>query len=272
MASDDPIDTREGARSEAVWSEVLERSRPLLLRVIQQSQRMDVPTRDSWIGRVDARAWPFETSQSARLSALVAVDNLRQVERTLRRELPPTALYSMIRTAIEAASIGLWLLDATDEQLAVSRTLRIRRQNIASDRTMWQTFTQAESAEHDKLLAEATRAHRALKGIDARDFERAVRSTDVIKAVDRVHAEDGDPMFRSVSGLQVWRATSSIAHVNPVSMMQLLERHPDGKLGEPATRTSRLSIVVPFYTTACVRVDSLLSTFRKRSLPRRRGQ
>jgi hypothetical protein len=126
------LDTREGAALERAAQTMLESARPLLLRVVQQSQRLPNPVQESWLGRVDGLTRPFEASQMARTFALVAADNLRQVDHALRSSLPPFALYSMIRSAIESSSLGLWILNAKNEQMAASRTLRIYRQNIAS--------------------------------------------------------------------------------------------------------------------------------------------
>ena len=262
------LDTREGAVLEAAAQTMLENRRPSLLRIIQQSQRLDSPIGDSWLGRVDRRTDPFEASQVARTFAMVAADNLRQVDRILRTSLPTFALYSLIRSAIEASSFGLWILDASDEQLAASRTLRIYRQNIASDRTMWGSLVAGSAPPHDHLHASAERRHRELRGIDHVQFEKAVRSSAVIDMVDRSRPNQTDQA--AISALVAWRVCSSIVHANPVSMMHLLERHPDGNIGESATRTSRLSFVASFYVVACDRTEDLIDTFRVRSRPRRR--
>ena len=260
------LDTREGIALEQAAQTMLERTRPALLRIIQQSQRLADPVEHSWLGRVDGLTVPFEASQMARMFALVAADNLRQVDRMLRTSLPPFAPYSMIRSAIEASSLGLWILDAKGEQMAASRTLRIYRQNIASDRTMWKTVVKSNSEPHDDLHKTAEATHRALRGMDQSHFERAVRSSAIIEAVDEKHS---GAELQPLSGLEVWRICSSIVHANPVSMMHLLERHPDGKIGESATRTSRLSFVASFYVIACNRSERLIETFHSRSRPRR---
>ena len=262
------LDTREGAVLEAAAKTMLENRRPSLLRIVQQARRLDSPVADSWLGRVDRRTDPFEPSQVARTFAMVAADNLRQVDRILRTSLPTFALYSLIRSAIEASSFGLWILDASDEQLAASRTLRIYRQNIASDRTMWGSLVAGSEPPHDRLHDSAEQRHRKLRGIDHVQFEKAVRSSAVIDIIDRSRLNRADQP--AISALVAWRVCSSIVHANPVSMMHLLERHPDGNIGESATRTSRLSFVASFYVVACDRTEDLIDTFRVRSRPRRR--
>jgi len=265
------LDTREGVALENAAQSTLESVRPVLLRVVQQSKSLADPVLESWLGRVDSRTSPFEASQLARTFALVAADNLLQVEMTLRKSLPPFALYSMIRSAIEASSLGLWILDARDEQEAASRTLRIYRQNIASDRTMWNTLVEGPSASHDDLHWEAESRHAALRGISPEAFKKAVLSSAIIGVVDMKHAEESEnrPLPSPLAGLEAWRMCSSIVHANPISMLHLLERHPDGNVGESATRTSRLSFVASFYITACNRSESLIKAFHSRSRPRR---
>lgn len=263
------LDTREGELLEDAAKDLLDTLRPRLLRVIQQSQRLEVPPTNSWLGRVDARTQPFEASQMVRAFAHVSADNLRQTERILRRELPPFALYSLIRSTIEAASFGQWVLRARDEQLAASRTLRIYRQNIASDRMMWIEVVGRSSGTHDELHETAARLHRALNGIDAASFQLSVRSSAVVGSVDREARKSTAHEQPAFSGLEVWRICSSIVHANPVSMLNLLERHPDGDIGAMATRTSRLSFVASFFATACWRAEGLIELFRTRSRARR---
>lgn len=262
------LDTREGVALERAATSYLDTLRPTVLKVIQQSARLPPPDTSSWLGRVDAMTTPFETSQIARTFALVAADNIRQTERVLRRDLPPFALYSMIRSAIEASSLGLWVLDAKSDQLSASRTLRIYRQNIASDRTMWNEFVGRPSDDHNTLAREAHRAHDRLRGISSTDYEKAVRSSSVIGVVDQVHPV-AESQRTSISGLEAWRICSSIVHANSVSMTHILERHPDEEVGQPATRTSRLSFVASFLATACVRAEELIDLYRERARPRR---
>jgi hypothetical protein len=274
MESSRLLDTREGVALENAAQSMLDDVRPVLLRVVQKSRMLAEPVQDSWLGRVDGRTRPFEASQMARTFSLVAADNLHQVEKVLRKSLPPFALYSMIRSAVEAASLGLWILDAKEEQLAASRAMRIYRQNIASDRTMWNMLVTGPSVSHDHLHREVNKRHAALSGISHDAFDKAVLSSAIIGVVDANHREESEarPVPSPLSGLEAWRMCSSIVHANPVSMLHLLERHPDGNIGESATRTSRLSFVASFYVTACNRADSLITTFDARTRPRRTGR
>lgn len=271
MQSELLLDTREGRALEVASVHLLDAVRPQLLRAIQVSKRLEPPVADSWLGRVNALTRPYDASELAHSFALVAADNLRMVERVLRKELPPFALYSMLRSAVEAASLGLWILDARSEQLAASRCLRIYRQNINSDRTMWMDFVGHADASHDEMATAVQGLHEALRGVDGSHFEKTVKTSHVLARVDALRPKKEGSLTESLSGLEVWRMCSSIVHANPVSMMHLLERHPDGGVGESTTRMSRLSFITTFTTTACGRLSALLDLYAQRSRPRRRG-
>ena len=244
----------------------LERCKPALIRLRQKSAQLPPPPTNSWLGRVDARTTPFESSQQARVFATVAADNLVEVNNSLKRRLPLFATYSMIRSAVEAASLALWILDAKSEDLAASRTLRIYRQNIESDRTLWSTVV-GKAGYHDGLAARAEQCHRALRGIDHSSFEMAVLSTSVIERVDNGHPCEnaGLDVFR---GLEVWRLCSAVTHANQVSLVNILEAQPD-PAGAGSIRTSRISIVAACYSTALHRANLLVDAFARRSALRR---
>lgn len=265
------LDTREGPAFER-WGETqIVAARPILLRVLQRSGALPAPPADSWLGRVDAKSEPFQTSEQVRVFAQVAADNLREVNLTLRSRVPMFALYSLVRSAMEASSLGLWILDARSEDLAASRTLRVYRQNIASDRTLWRTVVGRDSGDHEQLATKAETVHRALRGIDHSNFYDAVQSTAVIQSVDRNHPceSSGLDVF---GGLEVWRLCSAVSHANQVSLLNILERHPEGPLGEPTRRTSRTSFVAAVHSTAVHRANLLIDTFTRRSHPRRSGR
>ncbi|MGO4488267.1 hypothetical protein [Microbacterium sp. 2RAF4] len=260
------LDTREGPLAERWAQQHIEHSRVLLFHTMKRSRALPPPTPASWLGKLDTRTEPFETSQQVRVFAQVAAENLQEVNNALKKRLPLYSLYSMIRAAMESASLGLWILDSKNDQIAASRTLRIYRQNIESDRTLWKTVVGRNSGQHDKLSEKAEEAHRKLKGINPADFEKAVKSTDVIAAVDRLHPAQTTE-FDVFTGLEVWRICSAVTHANQVSLINIMERHPEGALGESVTRTSRLSFVASFYSTALFRAKALLDSFEERSLP-----
>lgn len=271
MDSEDGLDTRESPEQER-WgaSHVLD-CRATLIRVVQKSQNLHVPPSDSWLGRVDAKTMPFPASENVRLLATVAADNLREVDKTLRNRLPIYSLYSLIRSAIESSSIALWQLEAKSEDLAASRTLRIHRQNVASDRTLWDTVVRNTNSYYDELEEAVKAKHDALKGVNNADFYKAVQSTSVIRNVDTIypHKSRNLDVF---SGVEVWRLCSGVAHANQFSISKILERRPDKDPNKPAYRSSRLSFIAAFYSTALHRTNLAIDSFERRSQPRRNSR
>ncbi|EYT60879.1 hypothetical protein [Microbacterium sp. UCD-TDU] len=271
MEPQELLDTREGPALEQWGQRQIATCKPTLIRVVQKSHRLPTPPENSWLGRVDAKTKPYETSQQVRVFAQVAADNLREVDAVLRGGLPMFALYSLIRSAMEASSLALWILDAKSEDLAASRTLRVYRQNIESDRTLWKTVVGRHSGDHQALASTAEANHRSLRGIDHSSFEDAVQSTSVIELTDRMHPSGTNGMD-VLSGLEVWRICSAVTHANQVSLLNIMERHPEGPRGASVTRTSRMSFVASLYSTALDRTNLLIDAFQNRSRPRRTGR
>lgn len=239
--------------------------------MVQKSKNLLEPPPNSWLGRVDNKTMPFPTSESVRLLATVAADNLREVDQTLKDRLPLYSLYSLIRSAVESSSIALWQLEAKSEDLAASRTLRIQRQNIAADRTLWNTVVRTRNGYHDELHNKAEAKHNALKGINNSDFNKAVQSTSLIRNVDEIYPSESSIMD-IFSGVEVWRLCSGVVHANQFSVSKILERRPDLDPNLPAYRSSRLSFVASFYSTALHRTNLVIDSFERRSLPRRTGR
>lgn len=261
------LDTREGPHAERWAAQHIRNCRVMLFHTVKRSRALPPPAGSSWLEKVDKVTKPFETSQQVRVFAQVAAENLQEVNNILKKRLPSYPLYSMIRAAMESASLGLWILDAKSDQLAASRTLRMYRQNIESDRTLWHTVVGRHSGLHGNLSDMARETHQKLRGINSADFDLAVKSTHVIAAVDRSHpAQSSD--FDVFTGLEVWRICSAVTHANQISLLNIMERHPEGALGEPVTRTSRLSFLASFYSTALYRTKTLLDCFDRRSVTR----
>lgn len=256
----------EGPHMERAAQKYLNEMKPMLLRIIQQSKKLPDVNDGSWLSKTDAFTSPFEASQVVRFLAHVAADNLQMTEKMLRDAIPPFAPYSLIRSALESSSIGLWILDAKNEQIGASRTLRIYRQNVSSDRAMWRASQGREAEHHEKFDRHLLELHNALKGIHPSCFESDVQSTAVIENVDRLHDAEIPENRRGMTGLQAWRISSAIVHANALSTMQILERRPSPD-GEAPLRTSSLSHIVTAMNTALFRANSLLDLYAARNRP-----
>ncbi|MBO2989256.1 hypothetical protein [Leucobacter tardus] len=274
MVDTTPMSPERYAQLDRETAKLLPHCKPTLLRVTQQSKRLVDPDPDSWLGRVDSLTTPLKLTAHIHALALIAAENLREVDRILSQRVPVFALYSMIRSAVEASSFALWLLDSRNEQLAASRILRIHRQNIEADRLLWLS-TDVASTLHADVLAIAQDRHARLKGIHPDDFNKAVKSTPIIESVDRTHdllyRKEGD-LLHILTGLQIWRMCSAVAHGNTLSLESILESIPGEKQGEPASVKSRLMFLTSSYSSTLGRTNDAIDAYRKRSHPQRKGR
>lgn len=242
------------------------------LRISKEFASLKEPEEGSRLARLDAMTTPFGTTELAIANLSVAIDNLHTFFRYLRktRELPMLAHYGLFRSAVEATSYGLWVLDGK-QQAAASRTLRMARQDQANASRLFSSLGAVvwDTSEMQKLVRER---HEALRGIEQADLCKAVQATNTITAVDKkIEHRAG------FTGLQVWRGTSGLTHGSSAAMIFLLERSPDG------TRTSRMWLSVAFLEAAIENTEALLTRVgmqaraprpksnRNLSVPRRKG-
>jgi hypothetical protein len=70
---------------------------------------------------------PFNTSQMVQMYLVVAIDNLWMLHRYVRNveEIPMVAAYSLIRSAVEASSYGIWILNGAGNDVRAQRSLRV---------------------------------------------------------------------------------------------------------------------------------------------------
>ena len=89
------------------------------------------PEKGSRIAAVDALTPYQPISNQLSIFHMVAIDNLRAAVKYIEKanDIPMTALYSMIRSAVEASSYGLWLLSAGKADKQAFLSLRISYEN-----------------------------------------------------------------------------------------------------------------------------------------------
>lgn len=206
------------------------------------------PERNSPMARIDAVSAGFKVSELVQFQLGVAADNIRSVFLYMEKveELPMVALNSMIRSVVEATSYGLWILKGNGNQPKVSKALRLTRQDHESLATMMRSLGGPTSGV-EAAVAALRAEHDRLTGVASADFEREVQATNSVMAADAVVGRRPG-LF---TGLQVWRATSGLAHASAPSMVALLERDVDGM------RTPRLTFLAAFLQVAIENLEAL---------------
>lgn len=251
-------DTRETPVEVAAAEKMFDPIKGRFLRCKRQTDALSRPEPGSKLDLIDQLTSPFNTSEQVRTYLLVAIDSLGVLLRYLSKtkELPMLAFYSMIRSAIESTSYGIWLLRGNGNNKKASLSLRMSLQNFKSFRSLGAAFSSSDfGADIDTTIRSL---HNSLRGLEPDAIDKPVQAANVIMAVDGY----ANPRASFFTGLQVWRSTSGIVHANAPVMAALLERHPDGpNPGDPATRTSRLTFTVGFIETAVENIETLLKLY-----------
>lgn len=255
----------EGTRLEQAALIYLQGVRERIASLREQFDLLPTVESGSWLHEVDAKTRPFQTSELVRAYLSVAIDHLETCVQVLNESVPMLAAYSLIRPALEAASLGLGLLDTEDLDLAASKTLQVYWNDLDDNRKMWNTTMGREPDYNGRMKNLLENLHTELDVAKPERLKHPVNSTEIIKAVDDLHHDDPPEGFRGLNGAQVWRMSSAAAHANIISITQLLERHGVEEPGGQPLRTAKLSETVSAIDTAAYRTQSLLASYKERA-------
>ncbi|WP_028279806.1 hypothetical protein [Arthrobacter sp. H5] len=172
--------------------------------VKKQVESLSTPPENSVLGRIDILTTPFNTSEMVQMYLAVAIDNLWTLHRYVRKvkEIPMVAAYSLIRSAVESTSYGIWILNGHGNDVRAQRSLRVTLNDFQQHATLQKVFGSYEFDVPD--LEQMIRdANTRLRGLQAEAIDDRLQSTAIVNAVDGFVVKR-----RFFSGLQVWRATS----------------------------------------------------------------
>lgn len=221
------------------------------------------PQPGSRIACVDALTPYQPLSSQLSIFHTVTIDNLRAAVRYVEKaqDIPMTALYSMIRSAVEASSYGLWLLGAgrIDKQAFLS--LRISYENNEDLSNLGKVFA-PDAGGGGNVRKRLLELQAAIPAYRNRDLSARATTTDVIAAADKLV-----PKRDSFTGVQVWKSCSGLAHANSAVMPVILERKYAGDVenGKMFRLTSRMSILGGFLTAAVENVETLRAKYQTAS-------
>lgn len=197
----------------------------------------------------------------------VAVDNLRAtflyVEKT--NDIPMTALYSMIRAAVESTSYGLWMLSAGKNDKLAFLSLRLAYENNEDLGSLGKTFVSESDEEKGNVRKRLIELQQAIPSYRSKDLKQRATTTDVVSNADK--AVGTRAYF---TGLQVWKSCSGLAHSNLAVMHMLLERTFTGESTSTSgmyVLTSRITFVAGFLYTAVENLEALVGLVELASKP-----
>jgi hypothetical protein len=230
------------------------------------NMQLPEPERGSRLAIADSLNSYDPCSNQVRNFVLVAVDNIRAVVNyvTQTGDLPMVALYSMIRSAVETSSYGLWFLAAGTKNKKGFFSLRLAYENNEDMRSMGRTFEASLADKPDKVRKRLLELQQLNNDYRNHDLTRSVTTTDVVKQADK---QVPDRLL--MTGLQVWKACSGVSHGNAAVIRQVLEHVPSGEEtanGMKFFLTSRYTFVAGFLQVAVENVEALIDMYRVQSV------
>lgn len=178
-----------------------------LSRISPEGPR-SLPEVRSGLADDDEHAQPFQISHAAWHSLVHAVDNLHLLRLVLRdlKIVPMFALYPLARSALENASIAVWLLAHPEQKERLKRRLRLAAANVqaveAAARTLNIGLPTSHGEHVDLLLAVARR-----EGIDKGSLKESR-----LPMGELVKAAGGHTPVTARSAEFVWRMCSAFGH------------------------------------------------------------
>jgi hypothetical protein len=214
----------------------------------------------------DDVATPYEQiSSQVETNIAVSFDNLRTVQLIMQdaRTVPAFAHFGLIRNAIEAAGIGLWLLGPDSRDARVLRSLQTSfesRKDIHSLETaMDGSFSRLSPTDPATLRLEEIRdARPAIRGLPL----KPPTITDRLKEAQDYARDSGD-----FSLLATWKMTSGIAHGQRSALYAMLDREvvSTNEVGARVNMTSSLTTTAGTYKLALHYLMGLLMLLLNRN-------
>ncbi|MDM7884737.1 hypothetical protein QUG92_06420 [Curtobacterium sp. RHCKG23] len=234
-------------------------------RLDDRYQQLAVRPKSSLAG--DRAAAPYNPVPDQIVNLLgAALDHLHGLQVSVESSggtLLAMSSFTLIRSAIEVAGTGLWLLQpaARDERLL--RSMRLTRENRRQLRSVLSDLGRSDprfEVVEERLKDQAT-VRPSLVGADLTKLEPV---TDRLRSITTMVPPRHHPP------LVIWRMASGIAHGNTSMMTAVLERQQveefDGRSAS-FNVTSSFVTVSMFFDAALNMVESLLDLFDRRNDP-----
>ena len=212
-------------------------------------------------------------AMSAAVDGLLAVQSIIEGAADGRNKLPMTALYPILRSIIENASLALYLIEAEDRDERLFRSF----QSMADD------ANRARQHRESRGIAEAQAIYeREIDHIDTLIAARPMLSassarrlplpkyTDLVKGADALLL--ADPALDRTSGFKLiafWQLLSGLSHGRAWAMVEALER--SNAVVDPATRTGTVTMTTSVAAVAAIMqrglelVESVVRLYGRRS-------
>lgn len=257
------LDTRETAQEEQAGKCFLAQAKSRTDSFLAKWEAADIkvaPT--SAIAKVDLLLPYHPLSYQIRSFIAVGLDNVRAAHLYIEKtnEIPMTALYSMIRSTVEATSYGLWILKAGKKEKQAFLSLRLTFENNEDLEGLVKVLKPSEWKDCDKVQKRLLELQQGINSYKNHDITQRATTTDVVREADKIL----DGKRKLFNGLQTWKACSGVAHANSAVLNSVLERQPTGEgdaIGQTFILTSRITFIAGFLLAAIENLEALLEMY-----------
>lgn len=198
---------------------VLDKIEPWLQRTNPDTpERFTASPRSALIGD-DRHLGPYQMSHAAWHALGHAVDHLHMLRSAFRDAgaIHLYAPYSLIRAAVENASVAVWLLSPTARPERIERRLRLAALDMRSGERMRKLVGAQGRKTLDERLGELAAIASAV-GIDSKKALRPIGFEEIVGSAG-AEVRAGDVLSRVV-----WRGGSGIAHGDLWATVSMAER------------------------------------------------
>jgi hypothetical protein len=205
------------------------------------------PAAGSRLRADDALTDPYRLSHQVVLALISAVDHFEALLLLVQDAgvMPARAPFTLLRAALENASIAVWLLAPDDRKLRVLRLLRLMWTDGEDNVQAWESVAvqpPLSREERKNNLQEMARAAE-LSTQQVSQVATLLRWTTIVKG-----AGDGAQELTGERALLAWRVSSGVAHARPWAALSILDRVeapvPDGDIVRLKLKASERRVTV----------------------------
>ncbi|MBD8729391.1 hypothetical protein [Frigoribacterium sp. CFBP 13707] len=214
----------------------------------------------------DRSATPYSSvPDQVRASLGVALDHLNAFKIIVAdggADLPFT-MFTLVRSAYEAAATALWLLHPASRDERVLRSLKLARDNRRQVHNVMERSGR-EDPGWDRAIAALERDR------DGRKALVGVRLTSVVSVTDRLVEIAALFPDLFLTPLALWQTSSGMAHGNNAMMLLLLDREQVGQAqhgGADYRVTTSLLVVAGYFDAALDMIEAALDLWDSRNRP-----
>lgn len=230
--------------------------------VVARSEALSIRAGSSLAG--DRTATPYSSvPDQVRASIGVALDHLHGFKIIVvdGQAVLPFAMYTLVRSAYEAAGTALWLLQPASRDARVLRSLRLAYDNRRQVHNVSEKLGR-EDPGWDRAIATLERDRDGRPALAGTKLQVKTSVTDRLAEIAPLVPD----LF--LTPLTLWQTASGMAHANNSMMVNVLDREQIGNVehgGADYRITASVSGVAGYFDAALVMIDSLMNLWDQRN-------